>query len=445
VYLTKLQALERAATEGWSDTFLEQLIGKGGEDNGKRGMATFPVYRRNEDGQIVTAAPSYYQNLHEVIYASVQQPNEDGIPGRYYTVLHTDLDEAAHALKQLDYDHGKWPAHVIQREVLTDRLIDSRGLVELSATDQGLLKLFFDTYGDNAQLNGAPPVVTYGRKSMGDLYIEPLIELPAKRDGDYKWMQPPAFPATVDKMIGHLWRMVNQYHGRSAEDVPEDLVRIHREFDIYWWLVNVREILVLILQTCQQYMPDETIQRITDSIGNPILRSREEIQGQFDVYLAFDPNDFDPAHLETLAKTIKDLLLAMDKEQTIQTAPLIASLMWRLSPELAEESLRSVDKAKADEIKDEVQNYLMIRAGLQPPMVTDGSQNYAERLAFYQGALQADPEVFADMAENKRAILQARLEHLTAMAQQYGENVQIGRQGARSAPALEVPQEVSGA
>jgi hypothetical protein len=51
----------------------------------------------------------------------------------------------------------------------------------------------------------------------------------------------------------------------------------------------------------------------------------------------------------------------------------------------------------------------------------------------YAQMQQANPQVFADMAPDKLAILQSRMQRLGVMSQQYGENVQIGRQGGRAA------------
>jgi len=433
-WLSKADVLEKQISEGWSRDFVEQLIGKESEnDRGKEGVAVFPAYKKLEDGTMTERNEADYRGLYQVVRAYFRAANTDGVPGRYYITFHSDIDTAAHERRLVDYAHGKYPGHAVQREVLTKYLLDSRGIPELMGPHQDMLKLFVDTYGDNAQLNGVPPIVTRNRRTEGELYIAPLVELQSRREGDYKWLQPPPYPATIDKMLSELWRQINQYAGREADDIPPGLVQLHRQFKVLWWLGNLREVDRQLLQLCQQYMPEEKLARITNAAGEPIIRTREEIQGQFDLMLTFDPQDLDPEYLKNVGEIVRDIFLAIDTQKTIETAPVVQSLMWRLSPHLAESAIVDVDRAQTREMDDELENFLKIAAGVEPPMADDGSQNYRLRLQMYQDLQQRNPMIYEKLSEDSRAILEARIQHLDSMAQQYGENVQIGRQGARKA------------
>ncbi len=44
-----------------------------------------------------------------------------------------------------------------------------------------------------------------------------------------------------------------------------------------------------------------------------------------------------------------------------------------------------------------------------------------------------NPDIYRDMAPDKIKILQSRIQRLGVLAQQYGENVEIGRQGGKTA------------
>jgi len=431
-FLTKTEVRERQISEGWSDSFVKALIGDE-TSNGQESSVKFKEYERNTDGALQERDQQSYKGLYEIIVAYFQATNEDGIPGRYYITMHHAIEEAAYEKRLLDYPHGKYPAHAFQREVLGKRLLDSRGIPELAASDQDIIKLMQDSYGDNGQLSGVPPIVTRGRKSMGALYIEPLAELQAKRDGDYKWLQPPAYPATVVKMLDTKRRTVNEYFGRADPEGDPQLVQLHQQFKTLWWLVNMAEVYKQVIQLAQQYMSDEKLARVTNQAGEPMIRSRDEIQGMFDIQFSFDPRYMDVEFVEKLGKVMKDVLLAIDKDKTIQTAPVVSALMWWIMPDLAEESLRDVDTANLSEMEDEIKNYQKIRAGIEPPMVDDGSQNYPLRLQLYQRMEEANPQIYGDLSDDKVAILQARLQHLQAQTEQYGENAQIGRQGARQA------------
>lgn len=436
-WLTKTQIIERKISQGWSDDFIEKVIGErqtdGSRAGGHEGSAAFPDYVRTEGGSIVARNTSYYKGLYQVLTAYYIATNEDGVPGKYFVVFHNDVDVAATERRLIDYAHGGYPGHTFRREVLTGRLCDSRGLSELAGTYQGLEKIYCDSFGDHAQLAGVPPIITRNRQRMGALHIKPLMELPAKRDGDFEWMKPPEYPRTVVDMVKELRRQRDEYFGRTNADVAQDLVQLQREFKVLWWLMNLREALVQVFQLCQQYMPDSMIQRITNRKGEAIFKSREEIQGQFDLDLQFDPRDLDPEYLERIGKIVKDLIMPMDRDKTIQAAAIVSAFMWRISPDLAEAALLDVDQANQSEIEDEIKAYLKIRAGMEPELPDDGSINYQLRLQWYQNMEQVNPEIYKSMPPDQLGIFQSRLQRLQVLAQQYGENVTIGQQGGRTA------------
>jgi len=438
-WLTKTQIIERKISQGWSDKFVEAVIGElqkdGTRQGGHEGEAAFPDYVRDESNQIVARSSVFYKGLYQILTAYYTATNEDGVPGKYFIVFHYQADIAAMKRQLIDYAHGGYPGHVFQREVLTSRLCDSRGIAELAGTYQGLMKVYCDSFGDHAQIAGVPPIITRNRQRMGALHIRPLLELQAKRDGDFAFMKPPEYPRTVVDMVKELRRQTDEYFGRTNPDVAPDLVQLQKEFKVLWWLINLRQGLVQVFQLCQQYMPDEMIQRITNKKGEQILKSREEIQGNFDLDLQFDPRDLDPEYLEKLFKTITNLL-AVDRDKTMRTAPLIASVLWRLSPDLADAALVDLDQANAEETADEIKAYQQIRTGIEPDLPDDGSINYELRLQLYQNMEEMNKDIYRSMPPDQLKIFQSRLQRMQVLAQQFGENVQIGREGgARALPA----------
>jgi len=445
-WMSKAKILERQISDGWSKEFVEGVVGKlkddGTRENGQEGVAAFQTYVYDKDGSLVTRDAIYYTGLYQILTAHYMAIDEDGVPGKYFITFHQDVDVPAFETRLLSYAHGKYPGHVFQREVLSSRMLDSRGIAQIAGPAQGLLKMYFDSFGDSAQLSGVPPILSRGRQRMGALRIGPLKELILKRDGDLKFMDPPKYPVTTENMIKQLSQQHNEYFGRPGVDVPEGIVALQREFKILWFLQNVREALSQIFALCQQYAPDELVQRVTNKEGKPILRSNEEIQGQYDLELVFDPRDMDIEYLKVVGEIIKNLLMAMDRDQTIQSAPIVSALLWRLSPELAESALKDVDTANRDEIEDEVRQYQKIRAGTEPVLPDDGSVNYAIRLQLYRDLQAANPEVFNDMAPDKMMILDSRLKRMEMLTEQFGVNAEIGRQGGKTAlPGLPVQTE----
>jgi hypothetical protein len=213
------------------------------------------------------------------------------------------------------------------------------------------------------------------------------------------------------------------------------VVQLHREWKVIWWMAHVRESVRQILALYQQYLPEEVLDRIVDGQGNQIFATKEDIKGQYDVLFSIDMRMFDPEFMASVGGIVRDVLLAIDRDRTIDPTPIVESFLYMLLPHVAEKSLRPRDVAIADELKDEFQKYLEVLGGKEPELPDDGSIDYATRLGMYRELEAANPAAFQSLAEDRQAILQSRLQRLDVLAQQFGENVQIGRQGGREALA----------
>jgi hypothetical protein len=118
---------------------------------------------------------------------------------------------------------------------------------------------------------------------------------------------------------------------------------------------------------------------------------------------------------------------------------LVARLFAAIDPALAEDTLRPVSEADEGEAEDELQNFLMIGAGVEPPMKEKG-QNFALRARVLEGILAANQADISRELQNKpmsAEMLRKRMEHFKFMGQQE-QNKQIGRIGV--VPALQGEQ-----
>lgn len=432
-WLSRTEVVERQTSEGWSDEFVKELIGVA-PATGKAGEAAFPEYRYDSSsGELVQRDTKVYAKMYNVLTAWFKAVNEDGVPGLYYVAMHKSVSVPAHERRLLKYPHGKWPGTTLMREVLGSRMMDSRGIVDLSQADQNLMKLNLDLDADAATIGRLPPILTRGRRNQGNLYLEALLEIPLKRDGDVKFMQPPQQIAGCKDAVAEIWRRLSNYHGRPGEGVDASIVQLHREFKAMLWLGQWAEVLRQWVQLIQAYMPEEVLARITDQTGKELKLTREDIQGQYDVEIAIDIRDMDPEFIATKGKILKDVILATDRDKVINTSPAVKSMFCSLFPDVAEASLRNVEAANQSEIEDEGKAYQEIRAGHEPDLPDDGSINYPLRLQLYEQMQAMNPAIYNDMAPDKRAILQSRLQRLEVLSQQYGENVQIGREGGKRA------------
>jgi hypothetical protein len=202
--------------------------------------------------------------------------------------------------------------------------------------------------------------------------------------------------------------------------------------------------LTRILQLGQAYETPERLARIVNDDGAHPLGTKDDLKGKFDLVLLYDPDDMNPETVLNKAKALGEIL-ALDQTGGVDTRPLVAAVLRRFAPNWAAVSLRGLERAREDEIEDEKKKFLDIVAGRLPARRPDGSENYAVRLAWYEDTVAQNPTAFDWLPPDKRTLLDSHLEYLTAQAQQYGANRQIGREGAKrpmmGTPAPAAPQQ----
>ncbi len=432
--LTRAEVESRAAADGWNESAVKQVLGSGVDDADDRagalGKITFKK-RVYKDGRVVAEDDPSCRNRYEIMTAVLRATNDEGIPG-VYTVKFSMYAEQALTERELRTEkHGSYPGVGFAREYIDRYFMNSRGVCALQESAQGLSKLYLDTTGDNAQYTGVPPIVSRNRTGAGQMYVSPMEEIRVRRDGDVKWMNAPAFPSAAVRMFDVLERIRDDYWGRANGNLPAGRSQAAERFKAMIWLGQLQDAHRMLAQLVQQYAPEETVQRLLNGRGK-LERSRADIQGHFDYSLVFDTDVLNPETLEKKLNMMKNLLLAMDHEKTVDTAPIVKFYMYMLNPEVARSAVRSTEDAEQSEMQSEAQAYQMIRAGIEPPMPTDGSINPPVRLAFYEQMQRQNPQVFADMGEDKQVLLQQRIQYLQHQQQQ-AENAQTGRTGVAAA------------
>jgi hypothetical protein len=435
-WLSETDCRSLALEEGWSETFSEELFGKeGDETSGKKGVWAFEIAGRRQN------VPDYQKSQYQIVRAYIQRTNEDGVKGRYWLTFRPDIEEPATDLNLIDLPHRLWPGHLFQREVLDGSVGLSRSVPEISGPSQSLIKLFTDSLGDNGQLKSVPPIITMNRRDQGQLYIEPLMEIPLRPGGKVDFMNGPDMPQMIMSLMTEVQRLNDEYWGRTNKGVPPDLVNLKRQFLVLWYLCNLREVWRQVIMLSQAYAGDDLLAQVTGRDGARIIRSATEIEGPFTLTMALDPIEFSLEELEKKGRILRDILMPLNKQGVVDFNNILIGLVYALFPALSSSSVKLQDQALEDELADEAKIYINMRAGLEDPRPTDGSINYAARLGFYERLLAA-PGTFSDIGEDKQTRIQDRVKFLEAQAQQFGENAEIGREGAeRSAPeSVEVEQ-----
>lgn len=368
---------------------------------------------------------------YELITAFFRASNDLGIPGTYSVQFHANVEKPGTDCVLFN-TRNKYPFFVSTREILTDSQWDSRGIAELAATDQQGLKLLHDAFMDHAQLTTVPPVKVPASRPKMALVLKPLGQVKENRPGEISWMQPPQFPATNVQVAEAIERRSARYFGQMVATNEPDWVRIYGQWLVDYFLITVGEVVRYGLELAWEYLPDDTLARV---LGVQVPRSQDDDVLTFDVQIGFEAGMLNLEYLKEVGSMISTFVLPWDTLATVQKDKLVRWFFSALSPTLAQSLLIPAQQAQESEIKDEQNNFTLIAAGVEPPMMTAG-QNFSLRLQTLLGIGEKNPEAFQKLSEKSREILEARIKHLQGMVEQQ-QNAQIGRQMAR--PALAPP------
>ena len=328
---------------------------------------------------------------------------------------------------------GKWDAILLRREVNSSNVIDAQGIAEEAAPVQGVAKVIRDGAANNAIVGAQAPLKVKGRNIKGML-MGPFRKITMGINDDVTFMQPPQFPAAADKQVDTIKSEFLQYEGvgdgeHDASNQRQDIVS--------WWLAQMQELYRLLLEVTQDNASDETLAGITNAHDIQGLR-REDIAGDFGIKVVLDQNDLDNDKLIKKLQTFAQLVQPLDRNNALDTYPILMDAVRKLMPGVAAASMKTPGEMAAEDVKDEMQNFVQIKAGVMPQMDTEGRWNYQARLDFYRGLQEQNPAAFEEMGEKSREMLQRWMEALEQQAQQFGANAEIGRTGVEGVERLRV-------
>jgi len=428
VWMTEADLRRKVAEDGWDERFVEDVLKQ-------EGVANFQEWAESQTGTLFQLGPERYKGLYQVATAYYMGLNEDDVPARYMTVFHVGSERTATGRRLVRDAHGCWPAVLYQTDVTDGWVLNAVGIPEKVSPLQSAMKQILDNGTDANAIWSLPPILSVGIEQHGAMYLEPLKVIRGKRDAKFEAMRGPQAPTQGQQVERQLERLRDWTHGRpNAEDADGgQAAAVSREADVVWFLGHVREVCRMMLALARQNASDELLARVTDAAGDAQIRSREDIEGEYDVRLVFDPADFDLENTSKRLQVVRDMIMTMDQGKSINGAVVAQAAFRSVFPYMAEDAVRDLRQAESDELKDETKNYSLLRAGVMPTLDTEGNWNYQLRRQWYDQLAQQNPNVFADMGEDKRAMLTEWLKGLEQQATQFGANVEIGKTGMEEA------------
>jgi hypothetical protein len=434
-WLTAVQVKAEAQEEDWSEDFVTALCGDGKEKKGRVGASLFSEVEAPQAGYFADtyrgSAIEQHADEYEIVRVHFSACDRSGVRGWYWTTVAAGVKIAAHDARLQDYKHGESVFLPFQAEFLRGNMLDSRGESQRLGSMQWALKQEVDMHNDRTTLTTVPPVIGPFARAGQKFTLQPGGYLPELRSGELRWMPSPDGQGVRDNETHQalLWRITNEYSGRSAEGVPPDAVQLRRQFLVLGWLAQWARVQKRMAQLICQYRTDEEIVRILGGTENPLPKTLAEIHGLYDTTLWIDPRDLtDTEHLTKVTETVLNGVVQLDKDGQIDTGPIAVAILSRLDPRLAALTAQPPQQALARQEEEERQTITAIAAGLEPRLLEGVNVNYLAKIGVLRSWEAQNQADIAQWSEEKKAQLEKHKKNLLFGLQQQ-ENAQTGRTG----------------
>ena len=436
----------KVQTEGWSPDFVEGMI-----KHGPGRVLDLGALVKNLSAQVnrvfnrgaretwrtkVETNPTAYEYFHIFL----QTVDEDGFPATQEVVLHPEVSKEGGPVgldRLLDYWMPGSCFTEIRREFKTSGLWETRGVPEVIESEQWVRKGITDSLMDRTALLTRPPLKVNPRRlvsNKGRADVRPGGKVPNSPGDDTDWMKPPQMddlPLAMDRQIE---RRAANLLGLADAELPSPKVQMHQQWIVTNFLTQMREVALKILALDQQFMDPLQVSRVIGAGPLPYRITREEIQGQYDVALAFDVRTMDADYVKKRWDAIEKAF-SLDRSGILNDVATTRWILASIDPNLADIAVPDVQAATQEEIEQEKAAVAMMAAGVEPAMKEDG-QNFGLRLQVLDETIQKNEELMAlyGTGGNFKAMVDARRQHLEFQVQQR-ENAVIGRVGAEEALA----------
>jgi hypothetical protein len=434
-YMTEVELRSMQKNAGWDPEFIEAACRTAGNHfyfNDPNLVPTTTMLNSNiQRGD----------NLIEVVWAYYRQLDETDIAAIYYTVFSPQVGNELYAIQDmLNYAHGEYPFVALRYEMTRRQVTESRGIPEISKTEQDEVKAQHDAFRDRTALEIMPPVKVV--KRVGALNrIAPGQVLPVTTKDDYTWMDPPAGKAEYAiAIIKQIEVNLGNFYGfMVGEEIDPQKVRMAQQLQVNNWLGFWTQCYKQLFSLCLQFMPEEEVTRIT---GAPLKQNMSEIHSQYDFNVRFDVRDNDPEFVMEKLKAIVETVVPLDSGGVIDRNKLVKLVIEAISPDAARELVIDQTTASQKLYKDVIHDVGMMMLGNEA-MYVENDPAAQSKMQYLQEILQKNPKA-AQAAQGDR-IFQILLENYSKnlqMSVEQQKNKTIGRIGV--SPASEQIQEEMG-
>ena len=311
-----------------------------------------------------------------------------------------------------------------------DCLLDNIGLPYLLYTQQQEIKNCRDARINAMDIATLPPMRRNIRDKDRPVTIGPDMPIYESVANTTDWLRPPENRNFMSVEIEEAVKNdIDAIAGTYNSRLPAQSTSIRQADLISNYLEIMQNLLNATFKLNQLYLPLTTITRISGIVPEAFSISKDEIQGQFDIYLSFDSREIDAEYSIKKSTALMELL-KMDYNGIIDRNKLVMLVANMIDPDWAEKLITDENAGAMKEIRDEQNNVALIMTGQEPPMKQ--GVNAKIRLEYLSKITQQSPEI-AEALQQKpfvKALLENRAKFLQFQIQQQ-QNAIIGKLGTK--------------
>lgn len=353
-YYSPEALMGEAQANGWSEEVAKKIIETSARNSPHE-------YYRNPINTVHTNAYTSDTNrtLIKIVCCYYKGIDEDGVPGTFYTIFHPDVEEHLHHTL-LDYKPSRYPFVDFPREILTTRVLDSRGAPEIIKGSQDEIKHQRDCRMDRTAFATFPTLeVPLGKRIEN---LGPATQVETLRSGQYKYMDIPRYDIGSKEIEETLFESLDRYFGKSTERPEES--RLIMQQAVKTWLMGWKFATRHIWQLYRQYGPDIEYFRVIGASEQQMQQfSKDNVPEKYDMYLTFDTLSLDrEQHLKTL-ETIGTVLSTHDRTGQADFGKFLKLFLNAINPTYADEIIMPADQAIEKEVETTQSDLAKIYSG----------------------------------------------------------------------------------
>jgi hypothetical protein len=424
-WMSEVELREKITTEGWNADWVNSALQQIGRSSQFYNINLLPTTT------MLVYNGINYNNMVEIVYAYTKSMDGDA-PAIFYTVFcPQSVSDRVNEVQswaiheRLDYAHGEYPFVEFRREQLRRALTDTRGIPELSSTDQDEIKAQHDSIRDHTAFSTLPPIKVV--KRIGAINkVGPGVALPVTNQNDYTFMEPPARePSTAFNLIARVESQHAAYFGVSNPLVAPAKTQLAQQTLVNSWLTTWRSVFRQMFALCCQYMPPEEIYRIT---GGQLPASLSDIHNEFDINVRFDVMSMDKEYIGLKIDYLTKIA-QLDTTGVLNRTRLTEMMIQAIAPEMAKELVMDQQQASQKMFKEVQTDIGMMLLGNEA-LYQENDPTAQTKLQYAQQIIQANPK--AQQALQGDEIFQALFQNYVKslqMSVMQQQNAQVGRIG----------------